>query len=802
MSSKMAAWLLIFLSFTPLFAQKGTITGKVSDKTSGKPLEFVNVFLKGTQIGASTNENGQFTLEAEGGNYTLVFSSIEYGTAEQDIVVLPGKTQTVNKTLETQAFNLAEMTVKSEGKFEKKFEEVTVTMEVMKPNLIQNRNAVNMDRALQQVPGVTIVDSEPQIRSGSGYSFGAGSRVMVLVDDMPILSGDAGRTTWGMVPVENVEQVEVIKGASSVLYGSSALNGVIHVRTTYPGLRPVTKFQMFTGYYDLPAGKDWTPSRPPIQTGFFATHMQTFGQFDVVLGVNALLENGYGGPTPNAATDPIDTVRPGMFDNRIRFHMNSRYRIKKVEGLSVGLNTIGLFSRSSSGFIGLNAQEGFYRFYDGTITRTNQTAYTLDPYVEYVGKKGSFHSLRTRFYSLNNANDNNQSNQSQVIYGEYQFRHRFVSEKAQNQSFLKDFQITAGVMTSNVFASSQIFNASGSGSDSQLNLAGYAQVENKFFNRRLTVSGGVRLEHFRLKDITETQPVFRGGATLRAMQATFIRASFGQGFRFPTIAERYIRTAVGPANIYPNPNLRPEKSWSAEVGIKQGFKIGESFKGYADVALYWQEYQDYVEFTAGLFGGTQPSIANLGFSSFNVGPARMRGVDFSIMGTGRLGKHWTLNVLAGYNYSLPEALRPDLVYAVDSVGNELSYLSTSSVVRQDGDSSATIMKYRFRHTVKFDAELFYKKFSIGGSFRFNSAMENIDFVFYTLDNLLFGYGLDQFRKERSGGDFVIDMRMSYQVTPSSKFSVVIGNILNHSYTLRPMYPEPPRSFVLQYALTL
>ena len=87
---------------------------------------------------------------------------------------------------------------------------------------------------------MSLVDGEPQIRSGSGFSYGAGSRVMVLVDDLPVLSGDAGRPSWGFLPLENLEQIEIIKGASSVLYGSSwRLGSVIDIRTRYPDARPL-----------------------------------------------------------------------------------------------------------------------------------------------------------------------------------------------------------------------------------------------------------------------------------------------------------------------------------------------------------------------------------------------------------------------------------------------------------------------------------------------------------------------------------------------------------------------------------
>ena len=107
--------------------------------------------------------------------------------------------------------------------------------------LIENKNTRSIETALDQTPGLNILDGEPQIRGGSGFTFGVGAKVAVLVDDMPLLSGDAGRPEWGFVPVENISQVEIIKGAASVLSGSSALSGSIHIRTAYPTSKPLNK---------------------------------------------------------------------------------------------------------------------------------------------------------------------------------------------------------------------------------------------------------------------------------------------------------------------------------------------------------------------------------------------------------------------------------------------------------------------------------------------------------------------------------------------------------------------------------
>ena len=62
----------------------------------------------------------------------------------------------------------------------------------------------------------------------------------MLIDGMSALTSGTGIINWNIVPLENIEQVEVMKGASSVLYGSSALNGVINIRTKRPSLTPVT----------------------------------------------------------------------------------------------------------------------------------------------------------------------------------------------------------------------------------------------------------------------------------------------------------------------------------------------------------------------------------------------------------------------------------------------------------------------------------------------------------------------------------------------------------------------------------
>ena len=97
----------------------------------------------------------------------------------------------------------------------------------MKPALIANKGFTNLEQAVNQSPGVFTMDGQVSIRGGGGYAYGAGSRVMLLWNGIPMLSPDVGDVKWNAVPMEQASQIEILKGASSVLYGSGALNGII-----------------------------------------------------------------------------------------------------------------------------------------------------------------------------------------------------------------------------------------------------------------------------------------------------------------------------------------------------------------------------------------------------------------------------------------------------------------------------------------------------------------------------------------------------------------------------------------------
>ena len=147
--------------------------------------------------------------------------------------------------------------VVSANKTEQRIAELTVSMELIKSGDFLKTHITDAQELINKTSGIEVLDGQASIRGGSGFSYGVGSRVLALIDGLPVLSPDAGNIKWQYLPLENISQVEIIKGASSVLYGSSALNGIINFRTADATNIPVTEFFAETGIFGKPENTNW-----------------------------------------------------------------------------------------------------------------------------------------------------------------------------------------------------------------------------------------------------------------------------------------------------------------------------------------------------------------------------------------------------------------------------------------------------------------------------------------------------------------------------------------------------------------
>lgn len=211
-------------------AQTASLNGKVTD--NGESLPLVNVLLKGTEIGTATDIDGVFELtDIQPGDYVLLVTSLGYQPYQTKINLGAGAHKTINIHLEASAQSLEETVVTGTLKPVSRLES-PVPVEVYSPTFLKKNPTASVFDALQNVNGV-----RPQINcnvcnTGDIHINGLeGPYTLVLIDGMPIVSGLG--TVYGLTGIPNslIEQIEIVKGPASSLYGSEAVGGLINIIT-------------------------------------------------------------------------------------------------------------------------------------------------------------------------------------------------------------------------------------------------------------------------------------------------------------------------------------------------------------------------------------------------------------------------------------------------------------------------------------------------------------------------------------------------------------------------------------------
>jgi len=770
-----------------------TISGIVKDSISYKPL--VGVSIKINQLGSLnekanffsfgtvTNSLGKYEISIPSGSQKLTFSYIGYESKTIELDINQNKLINVSLNENSSELNLL---VVSASKFKQKIEEVTVSMDVIDSKLIESKNCITLSDLIRNVPSIQLIDGQLNIRSGSGWSYGTGSRVLVMVDEMPILSADQGEVDFNLIPMENIEQIEVIKGASSALYGSSALNGIINIKTKTPSFKPQTTVSSFVGFWDSPKDprNKWWVDSLMLRNGISLSHSEKIKNLDLTLSANHYNDRGY-----------IKFIN----NQQTRISANSKLVKDKV---TFGLN-LNYMQRKSGLFVMWQNDTNAYIPLGGTHIPNNGNRFYIDPSITYY--HNSFkHILRSRILSRNlfyNDNPNNKNN-SLLSFNEYQ-----------NQFRDENTTITSGLTIVTLKGETNSFNSqfTQDGKITGLNYSAYLQLDQKI--NKINFSIGGRYEYFDLNNTKFGQPVFRGGLNYEISNGWNLRSSFGQGFRFPTMTELYFKGDIGPINLYNNPDLIPESGWTSELGLKKVIKI-RNFKGYVDLVGFLMEYNDMMEFTLGIWGPSEPSSYGLGFSSKNVNKARIPGLEFTINASGLVSDNWSLGLLFGVTYSNPHSVYPDSSFE-DLVPLGIAQISLAEIALNESNPTKytfsntssslnnSTLKYRSKVNIRLDVESVYKnKLIIGLSYQYNSKMTNIDYAFVTglfNENTLIStdLGINRSMLTLNNGYNLLDCRVKYNLKKDITVGFLCENLFNNSYLIRPANLGSPRTFMFQ-----
>lgn len=799
--------------FMNTIAQEATLTGIIRDKQTNEPLVGASVVtVNGT--GVTTDLDGKYILKLAAATHTLTYSFIGYEPIKKEVDLSTGAALTLNVSLGMKSEQL-DIVVVSASQYQKSIAEETVSMEVVSKALIQNTNATDLGEAIDKTPGVTIQDSQVSIRGGSSWSYGVGTRTAVMQDGISLMSADLGEPQLKQAPLENVEQIEVIKGASSVVYGSSALNGVVNVITAWPKkAEPVTSITVFQKVYDNPpdlysdqtytaqrdsAGiqvdtlihypKDtlrwWDSGQVRGASGINFNHARKIKNIDLIVGGNFFHHQSF--------LSDADEIRGGV-------NFKTRIHSKTKPGLNYGINGNIVYEHSGRFFLAANPNEN--ALVSAIPSDDRYFRFNFDPHFHFTTENGMKHALESRYmYIMRISKDvavlpHAKSHQIMVNY--------------QFQKLWKKWSITTGLPLNLGLSKSNLY----SGLRTSYSGAVYAQGE--FKTKRLSAVAGLRYEVIGVDDFTETStPVFRSGVNYRFGKGSFVRGSVGQSYRIPTIAERYLDDDLNPQErIIPNSNLSAEKGLSAEIGFKQIAAVSK-WQAYLDFSYFYQQYKNLVEYGfvtrnshAELFANL-PSSYIIGLYPQNVSNALVTGYEVGLASRGAVGPVG-VTALVGYTYTYPVNLDSAKNY---SAGKYLDEFFTYMANRVDKDNPDVekLLKLRSRHLVKGDVSVSFRKASVGFTLIYGSYPENIPFTERTAVDFISGElesestgalgATNRYSAAHQKGDLVLNLRASYQVLEKLKVTFIVNNLTNRIYAYRPSKVEPIRNFTLQLRAT-
>lgn len=963
--------LLLLLGAFALGVKAQVLKGHVYDAQTNQPLIGVNVSFKAGGAGAVTDVNGAYSIKLPSGGSDLVFSYVGYDPYTLAVVVDKREVQEQDVYMKTSEKFLQDVVVTA-GKFAQKLSDVTVSMDLLKASDLSRQAPTDLSASLKTIPGVDVVDKQPSIRGGGGWTYGAGSRSQILIDGLSMITPSDGGVNWNNIPLQNVEQVEIIKGASSVLYGSSALNGIINVRTARPNLAPRTHVSSFLGIYNNYPGDRWRYSdnsfwnddkfpvtpllrnslykgiRNPIYEGWELMHSRRIGNFDVTGGLNLFTDEGYRQQGYNKRFDLSgkvtyhEPVRNGAYisyGTGIDFNSNEYgdfiiwrsvdqpLRPSPYSNMGRDENTVRLtpFFNYSNPDRGISHQLRTYYYYSesrinspssepslldilgnmGTDANKLQNIFNGDysaiinplvqpllngglealmkgdlsnPVIGSVVEGGKtvlstlFPNAQASDYNdliawamnhglpkdllpalqqgklpsdlipwLSNAVNANRIKKdypldhSNNVYVDYQF----------GKQWKNGAHITAGFTYNHLSYESgymkyqSVANPAMDYVHQSDNTSLYLQYDQKFFSR-LSVSAGVRTEYYRVDEHyreAETRifgtkvpfrPVVRAGLNYELAPYSFLRASFGQGYRYPSITEKYLVRNIGGASLYPNLNLKAESGYNAELGFKQGYKIGR-FMGTVDVAGFYTEYTNMIEFSIGFFNNSTNQMLNstqdviamitngqgigVGAQFHNVPKARIYGAEISTQGLWDFNPNTKFYYTIGYTYSNPIDADYKRINA-----EEQAY--TDPLQMKNKSNESKYLKYRPKHTFKASVDMQWKRLSFGANVNWRSRILAVDYLMmderpqdpakYNVMNVVRdlvlgtanGRTLADVWHENNTDKATFDLRLGIKATSSVGFQFTIQNVTNNIVMNRPMAYEAPRTFIAKLNVDL
>jgi outer membrane receptor protein involved in Fe transport len=243
--------LLFFLLQLPITWCIAQIQGRVTEADTGSPLPGATIRLIDTSLHATTNSKGEFILTPTGPQapFRLRISYVGYTTREVTAEALPAN---LNVQLETDMSLLGTVVVTA-SRGQREMYDLPLRVHVLKKEAVDAIPALSADDYLMAIPGVTVRRGASFLGSGNVSLRGAGNeagRTLVLVDGVPVNKSDGGSVNWNAINPGDIQQLEVMKGPGSSIYGGNAMGGVINLISPLPHSKLQGRVSQTAGSFD------------------------------------------------------------------------------------------------------------------------------------------------------------------------------------------------------------------------------------------------------------------------------------------------------------------------------------------------------------------------------------------------------------------------------------------------------------------------------------------------------------------------------------------------------------------------
>ena len=735
---RISSFSFCLLLYVPCLIAQWSVTGRVTDVITGEGLSYVNIHIEHSGLGTTSDLKGNFKLEGlTDHQYEITFSMIGFQTIRLEKVSSESGPMLIE--MHPEIYQADEVVVSASRKTQS-LSLAPASVGIVTKLQISQSGIKSFDDAFHTTNGIQVTRSSGSnvqalsIRGASEVAGGGiGNRVLLLIDGRPAITPESGGALWNLVPLGAIERIEVIKGAYSSLFGSSAMGGIVNVITKTPDTIPHTDVQLHYGFYG-PAPDYANYDRYNDFYGVDITHSSQLRKWSYLFNLSTRGNDGHREKTA------FETYS-GYLKLRYDFSANRRLNISAMYS--------DIFNDTPASWLSVTKP------YSVPEHRKDDTQYRREwnADLHYVAYAHSNLKYSVRFFYYGNASDfvfngDPDNDSTNVNLGK-----QYVDEENVDVSRLghaTQIDLSAGehhYLIGGIELQGDYINGQPDtvlyGKHKAWNLGVFVQ-DQIMLGSQWTITAGIRFDQYKIQNtFTESNVNPKVAAVYECTKNISIRGLVARAFRNPSIAERYTKFEQGAGlRFKPNPYLRAEKlTFSAELGTKINLAPKLKF----DLAFFYNQYKDLISYLQHSAPG-EPLL----FEVVNLNKAIMQGFEISA------------------DYAPFPYLRINTGYTFLDARDQSD--------RRYND----VLPYKSKHTAYLTLLTGYKNLSLSLNARSRSKIEEV-FIY---------------PGSEPDGYVILSGKMSYQITPHLSSYLSIGNMTNVQYEEIERYRMDGRSFTI------